>query len=87
MDIEADEWQSVPQMMSDGTLRKYVKQLDIEFHVGGSRIPSVIRRQYGIALWLDRQGFKMANMHRNFFCVRCFEGTYINTHLINLPLQ
>ena len=48
MDIEADEWQCLPQMMSDGTLRKYVKQLDTEFHIGGSRTQSVIRRQYCI---------------------------------------
>ena len=86
MDIEWDEWKCLPQMLSDGTLRKYVKQLDVEFHVV-DRSPTGVRQYYGIAMWLDRQGFKIANMHRNMYCRECYETTFINTYLIKLPFR
>ena len=86
MDIEWDEWKCLPQMLSDGTLKKYVKQLDIEFHIGNRTAPG-IRRHYGVAKWLDRQGFKIANTHKNMYCVRCYETTFINTNLIKLPVR
>ena len=85
MDIEWDEWKCLPQMLADGTLRKYVKQLDVEFHVV-DRTPYGIRRYYGISMWLDRQGFRIANMHRNMYCPQCYETTYINTNMIKLPI-
>ena len=66
MDIESDEWKCLPQMLSDGTLKKYLKQLDVEFHLSHDE-PDLLRRQYGIAMWLDRQGFKIANLHRNIY--------------------
>ena len=85
IDIESDEWKCLPQMLSNGILQKYVKQLDIEFHVG--REPSVLRRQYGIVLWLDKQGFKITTMHKNMFCWNCFEASYVNTNLIKIPVR
>ncbi len=84
MDIESDEWKSLPQMLADGTLRKYVKQLDVEFHITND---DVIRQYYGINLWLDRQGFKIANLHINMYCSACYEVLFINTNLIKIPLQ
>ncbi|XP_028397116.1 methyltransferase-like protein 24 isoform X1 [Dendronephthya gigantea] len=86
MDIEWDEWKCLPQMLSDGTLRKYVKQLDVEFHVV-NHTPLGVRGYYGIVKWLDRQGFKIANMHRNMYCKECYETTFINTNLIKIPLR
>lgn len=86
MDIEWDEWQCLPQMLSDGTLKKYVKQLNVEFHVVSDTALGICR-YYGIVKWLDRQGFKIAHMHKNMFCWQCYEITYINTNLINLPLR
>ncbi len=84
MDIESDEWKCLPQMLADGTLRKYVKQLDVEFHITN---PKIIRWYYGIKLWLDRQGFKIANYHSNMYCSLCYEVLFINTNLIKIPLQ
>ncbi len=84
IDIESDEWKCLPQMLADGTLRKYVKQLDVEFHVTNRNL---FRRYYGINMWLDRQGFKVANMHKNMYCSVCYEVLFINTNLIKIPLQ
>ena len=33
MDIESDEWKCLRHMLAEGTLRKYVRQLDVEYHV------------------------------------------------------
>lgn len=85
IDIEFDEWKCIPQMLSDGTLKKYVKQFDVEFHVSDE--PDVLRRQYGIVMWLDRQGFKIANMHKNIYAGNCYETTYINTNIVKLPVR
>ncbi len=84
MDIESDEWKCLPQMLADGTLRKYVKQLNVEFHV---TTPKLIRWYYGLKMWLDRQGFKIANFHQNMYCSRCYEILFINTNLVKIPLQ
>ena len=86
MDIESDEWKCLPQMLSDGILKKYVKQLDVEFHLSHDE-SDLLRRQYGIAMWLDRQGFKIANSHKNIYADNCYEVTFINTNLIKLPVR
>ena len=86
MDIEMHEWRCLPQMLADGTLKKYVKQLDVEFHMQNYQA-SFIRRYYGIKLWLERQGFRIANMHKNQLCPGCYEVLFINTNLIKIPLQ
>ena len=84
MDIELDEWKCLPQMLMDGTLRRFVRQLNIEYHVSDKR-PEGVRRYYSIAKWLQRQGFKIVNRHNNVYCPLCFEMTYVNTELVKLP--
>ena len=85
MDIESDEWKCLPQMLSDGTLKKYVKQFDVEFHVN-SRSAESLRQQYGICMWLDRQGFKVTFMHKNRKCQTCYEVSFTNINLIKLQV-
>ena len=86
VDIESDEWKCLPQMLSDGTLKKYVKQFDVEFHVSPGS-PQGLRQQYGILNWLDRQGFKVTFMHKNLRCPTCYEASFANTNLIKLPIR
>lgn len=83
MDIECDEWKCLPQMLADGTLRKFVKQMNVEFHVV-DRTGEGIRRYYNIIKWLQRQGFQILNRHKNIYCPECFEMTYVNTNLVKL---
>ena len=83
MDIEWDEWTSLPQMLASGVLSRQVKQLDIEYHVVDNTAAGV-RRYYGIMKWLERQGFLIFNKHKNYYCPQCYEMSYVNTRLVLL---
>lgn len=86
MDIESDEWKCLRHMLADGTLKHYVRQLNVEYHVI-VRTPEALRRYYSIAKWLERQGFKIFHSRRNPYCPECWEMSYINSNLVNLPLN
>ncbi|XP_078376176.1 putative methyltransferase-like protein 24 isoform X2 [Oculina patagonica] len=84
MDIESDEWKCLRHMLAEGTLRKYVRQLDVEYHVIERE---ALRQYYSIAKWLERQGFRIFHSRRNPYCQECWEMSYINSNLVNLPLN
>lgn len=84
MDIEGDEWRCLRQMLEDGSLRRYVRQLNIEFHVVFESSYQ-LRKFYSIARWLHRQGFRVSSLHQNAYCRRCLEMNFINTRLRYVP--
>lgn len=86
MDIESDEWKCLRHMLAEGTLRKFVRQLDVEYHVI-INTPEALRQYYSIAKWLERQGFRIFHSRRNPYCPECWEMSYINSNLVNLPLN
>jgi len=86
IDIESDEWKCLRHMLAEGTLRKYVRQLDVEYHVI-IHTPESLRRYYSIAKWLERQGFRIFHSRRNPYCQECWEMSYINSNLVNLTLN
>ena len=86
VDIEGDEWKTLRHMLSDGTLKKYVKQFDVEFHINGHSAEK-LHEQFGTLMWLDRQGFKIVNMHKNMLCRICYEVSYVNTNLVKLQVR
>ena len=86
MDIESDEWKCLRHMLAEGTLRKYVRQLDVEYHVI-VHTPESLRRYYSIAKWLERQGFRIFHSRRNPYCQECWEMSYINSNLVKLTLN
>jgi len=80
MDIESDEWKCLPQMLKDGSLRRYVRQLNVELHLITDN-PVSIRHYYNIVRWLDRQGIQVSSLHQNPYCPECLEMSFINTRL------
>ncbi|XP_031563741.1 methyltransferase-like protein 24 [Actinia tenebrosa] len=80
MDIEGDEWKCLRQMLKDGTLRRYVRQLSIELHLF-FKSSQRLRKYYSIARWLHRQGIKVSSLHQNPYCPDCLEINFINTRL------
>ncbi|XP_068756257.1 probable methyltransferase-like protein 24 [Montipora capricornis] len=86
MDIESDEWKCLRHMLADGTLRNHVRQLDVEYHVILTT-PNALRQYYSIAKWLERQGFRIFHSRKNPYCPECWEMSYINTNLVDLPLN
>jgi len=86
MDIESDEWKCLRHMLADGTLKSYVRQLDVEYHVI-IETPEALRQCYSIARWLERQGFRIFHSRRNPYCPQCWEMSYINSNLVDLPLN
>ena len=86
MDIESDEWKCLRHMLADGTLRNHVRQLDVEYHVILTT-PNALRQYYSIAKWLERQGFRIFHSRKNPYCPECWEMSYINSNLVDLPLN
>ena len=86
MDIESNEWRCLRHMLADRTLKHYVRQLNVEYHVI-VRTPEALRGYYSTAKWLERQGFKIFHSRRNPYCPECWEMSYINSNLVNLPLN
>ncbi|RMX44999.1 hypothetical protein pdam_00021505 [Pocillopora damicornis] len=86
MDIESDEWKCLRHMLSQGTLLRHVRQLDVEYHVI-MLTPEALRQYYSIAKWLERQGFRIFHSRRNPYCQECWEMSYINSNLVKLTLN
>ena len=86
IDIESDEWKCLRHMLADGTLKSHVRQLNVEYHVIMGT-PEALRQHYSIAKWLERQGFRIFHSRRNPYCPECWEMSYINSNLVNLPLN
>ncbi|XP_032235023.2 uncharacterized protein LOC5510066 [Nematostella vectensis] len=80
IDIEWDEWNCLPQMLADGTLRRHARQLVIELHCS-DKDPSALRKYYSTIRWLQRQSFEVASMHKNPTNGDCFEMLFINTRI------
>ena len=86
IDIESDEWICLRHMLADGTLRSHVRQLDVEYHIIMTS-SNALREYYSTVKWLERQGFRIFHSRRNPYCSECWEMSYINTNLVDLPLN
>lgn len=69
-------------MLADGSLQSHVKQLIMELHLEN---PKDMLQYYGIAKWLERQGFELIKQKVPHICLKCFEVTYVNTYMVKLP--
>ncbi|CAH3194113.1 unnamed protein product [Porites evermanni] len=85
MDIESDEWKSLRQMLTDGTLKSHVRQLNVEYHI--SSTTEALRQSYDIIKWLEKEGFKIFHSRKNPQCRKCWELSYVNSNLVNIPLN
>lgn len=85
MDIESDEWKCLRHMLKDGTLKSHVRQLNVEYHI--SNTTEALRQSYDIVKWLEKDGFKIFHSRKNPHCRKCWELSYVNSNLVNLPLK
>lgn len=68
MDVESSEWESIPQMISSGALKR-VKQFAFEIHTGSLQDSSPKYRQGLILLRaLYDAGFRIFWVHKNLAC-------------------
>ena len=86
IDIESDKWICLRHMLADGTFRSHVRQLDVEYHVIMT-LSNPLREYHSTVKWLERQGFRIFHSRRNPYCSECWEMSYINTNLVDLPLN
>ncbi|CAG5125172.1 unnamed protein product, partial [Candidula unifasciata] len=70
MDIEASEWDALPQMVSSGQLEN-VRQLLLEYHVVDTSHEYLLPRLKSIQA-VERLGFRKFLVHKNEHCVEYF---------------
>ena len=78
IDIEQQEWQSLPKMFADNSLQN-VKQLAFEMHTHFAKISNM----FDVLIKLETLGFKKYLVHHNPLCNKCYELYYINTKFVS----
>ena len=67
-------------MLSDGSLYSFVKQLTMEYNMANKNITE-IRQMFGIAQWLNRQGFELVHSQATTTSPTSYAVIYVNSKI------